>query len=110
MINKFRVAFVGLLSSLKDKSILTQYAFACIACIVGWILKFEYLEWLAIILCIGLVITTEMVNTCIEKLCDLYSIKLDDRIKYIKDLGAGAVLFSALISLVVGIIIVLHHM
>ena len=83
MINKFYVAFVGLLSSFKDKSVL---------------------------LCIGLVIVAEILNTCIEKLCDLYSTEKNEKIKYIKDLAAGGVLFASLIALTVGILIFVHHL
>ena len=91
MINKFYVAFVGLVSSLKDRSIQIQYI-------------------LAILLCIGLVIVAEILNTCIEKLCDLYSTEKNEKIKYIKDLAAGGVLFASLIALTVGILIFVHHL
>ena len=108
MINKFYVAFVGLLSSFKDKSIQIQYVLAILACMAAWMIGCTYYEWLAVLLCIGLV--TEILNTCIEKLCDLYSTEKNEKIKYIKDLAAGGVLFASLIALTVGILIFVHHL
>lgn len=110
MINKFYVAFVGLVSSLKDRSIQIQYVLAILACIVAWMIGCNYYEWLAVLLCIGLVIVAEILNTCIEKLCDLYSTEKNEKIKYIKDLAAGSVLFASLIALTVGILIFVHHL
>ena len=110
MINKFYVAFVGLLSSFKDKSIQIQYVLAILACIVAWMIGCTYYEWLAVLLCIGLVIVAEILNTCIEKLCDLYTAERNEKIKFIKDLGAGGVLFASMIALSVGILIFIHHL
>lgn len=110
MINKFIVAFQGFVSSLQDKSVQIQYVLAILACIAAWILGCNYYEWLAILLCIGLVIVAEILNTCIEKLCDLYSTEKNEKIKYIKDLAAGGVLFVSLIALTVGILIFVHHL
>ncbi len=110
MINKFYVAFVGLVSSLKDRSIQIQYVLAILACIAAWMIGCNYYEWLAVLLCIGLVIVAEILNTCIEKLCDLYSTEKNEKIKYIKDLAAGGVLFASLIALTVGILIFVHHL
>ena len=110
MINKFYVAFVGLVSSLKDRSIQIQYVLAILACIAAWMIGCNYYEWLAVLLCIGLVVVTEILNTCIEKLCDLYSTERNEKIKYIKDLAAGGVLFVSLIALTVGILIFVHHL
>ena len=110
MINKFYVAFVGLVSSLKDRSIQIQYVLAILACIAAWMIGCNYYEWLAVLLCIGLVIVAEILNTCIEKLCDLYSTEKNEKIKYIKDLAAGGVLFASLIALTVGILIFVYHL
>ena len=110
MINKFYVAFVGLVSSLRDKSVQIQYVLAILACIVAWMIGCNYYEWIAVLLCIGLVIVAEILNTCIEKLCDLYSTEKNEQIKYIKDLAAGGVLFASLIALTVGTLIFVHHL
>ena len=59
------------------------------------------------ILCFALVISMELINTAIENMADFISPEHDRRIGKIKDLAAAAVLFSALMALVVGLIIFL---
>lgn len=72
---------------------------------LGFILNISIAEWLAVLLSIALVISLELVNSAIENLCDFVSPKKDDRIKNIKDLAAGAVLWSAILAFVLGTII-----
>ena len=61
------------------------------------------------IMCIGMVLVCEILNTCIEKLCDLYSLKNDERIRFIKDLAAAAVLVSAFAALIIAMLILAAH-
>ena len=56
-----------------------------------------------------MVITAEILNTCIERVCDLYSNEFDERIRLIKDLAAGAVLVSAIAALLCSLIILFSH-
>jgi diacylglycerol kinase len=57
--------------------------------------------------CIAFVISMEMLNTAIEKLCDVVHKELHPDIKRVKDIAAGAVLVSAIFSLMTGLIIFL---
>lgn len=106
---KFKVAFEGLVDALKHHSVLIQFILGLIAIIVSICLKFDIYEILIVLLCIGLVIVSEILNTCIELLCDLYSTKYDLRIKKIKDISAAAVLFASIIALIIAIIIFIKH-
>ena len=51
----------------------------------------------------------EIINTCIEKLCDLYSEEHDIRIQRIKDMSAGMVLTGCVFALIIGVIIVVRR-
>ena len=62
-------------------------------------------EWLWVLLCITLVIVSEMINTAIERLCNKLTIELDPDIKIIKDVSAGFVLISSLFAVAVAAII-----
>jgi undecaprenol kinase/diacylglycerol kinase (ATP) len=62
-------------------------------------------EWLAILLCTGLVLGFEMLNTAIEKLCNAVQEEYHPVIKIIKDVAAGAVLLMSFISSIIGAII-----
>jgi diacylglycerol kinase (ATP) len=66
-------------------------------------------EWVAIVFAIGLVWVSEMFNTCLEKLIDFLSPGQDKRIKFIKDVAAGAVLVAALVALSIGLIIFIPY-
>lgn len=51
------------------------------------------------------VLSFEIINTAIEKICDIINPEYDERIKFIKDMAAGAVLLAAFCSLIVGIFV-----
>lgn len=109
MKEKFEPALQGLLDALHDTGCRTQMILAALALCAGFVLKLSAIEWVAVIICIGLVITAEILNTCIERVCDLYSNEFDERIRLIKDLAAGAVLVSALTALTCSLIILFSH-
>lgn len=51
------------------------------------------------------VLSLEILNTCVEKICDIIQPEYDFRIKIIKDIAAGAVFLMALASVIVGLLI-----
>lgn len=51
------------------------------------------------------VLSLEIINTCIEKICDHIQPNYDSRIKVIKDLAAGSVLLMAIAAIVIGVVI-----
>ena len=59
---------------------------------------------LILIVCFA-VLSLEIINTAIEKICDIIQPEFDERIKIIKDISAGAVLVSAFFAIVVGILV-----
>lgn len=71
----------------------------------GLYFKLSTTEWLAIIIVIGLVLLTELLNTAIENIADFISPERHEKIKMIKDIAAAAVLISAIVALVVGLLI-----
>lgn len=107
---KFTVAFNGLWQALTHRSVLIQFILMCAAMVASFIFKFTYFENLVLGLCFGLVIVAEILNTCIEKLCDVVSPVKDERIKVIKDMAAGAVLFAAIVALILGLMMIGQHL
>jgi len=107
---KFIDAYNGLKLAFKDKAVCTQMILGVLAIIGGIIIKLDFYEWLAFIICIGLVISLEIVNSCLEKTCDLYSTEYDLRIKVIKDLASGAVLVASICALVVCLFCVIRRL
>lgn len=62
-------------------------------------------EWVVILLCISIVLSLEMLNTAIEKLCDVVQEDYHPSIKIIKDVAASAVLWTSIMSAIIGAII-----
>lgn len=60
-------------------------------------------EWAALILCIGAVISAELLNTAIERAVDTATSEVVPCAKLAKDSAAGAVLVLATCSILVGI-------
>jgi diacylglycerol kinase len=62
-------------------------------------------DWAILLLAIGLVWTAEFVNSSLEAIVDLASPEMHPLAKVGKDVGAAAVLIAALISALIGILI-----
>ncbi len=80
---------------------------AIIAVIFGITFHISAFEWIATCFCIAFVISMEMLNSTIEKLCDVVHQDVHRGIKKVKDIAAGAVLVSAIFSFITGAIIFL---
>lgn len=111
-IKKFFKSFGHALNGLKLVLLSEQnYRFhtvaACVAILLSFVLKISDLQFILIILCIVGVMVIEIVNTAIEKLCDYISPNHNEKIKFIKDVSAGAVLLVSMASLVIAMIIFL---
>ena len=81
--------------------------FAAMAILFGFGLNISGGEWLAILFCIAFVISMEMMNTAIEKLCNMVHRDVHPAVKAIKDIAAGAVMIAAVSAFIAGIIIFL---
>ncbi len=109
-INKFKVAFIGLFEGLStDISIQIQFGMAFIAIVIAFYFQFTYIEWAIWLICIGIVITLEYLNSAFEQMLDRFDPTYHVLTKRAKDLGAASVLVSAILSVVVGLIFIFHH-
>ena len=82
------------------------HLFAVIAVVLGGIiLDVSLMEWIILILCMGLVLMLEALNTAIEYTIDLVSPGYHELAGKIKDISAAAVLIAALTSTLIGLII-----
>ena len=106
---KFGPAFQGIINGLSHRSIRLQFLLGGCAVIAGALLGLSSGEWIAVILCIGLVISMEIMNTAVEFLCDYLTEEADERIRKIKDLSAGAVLAASLAALAAAAVILIRH-
>jgi len=109
MKKKFGPAFNGLKEGFMHEAVRLQMILGAVAVIAGFVLHLSYTEWLIFILCIGMVITTEMLNTAIEFIGSYLSRIYDPKIKRIKDIAAGAVLTASITALTAAVVILVHH-
>ena len=79
--------------------------FATAVILVGLWVGLKPLDWAVIVLTIAMVFTAEFINTAIEAIVDLASPSHHPLAKVGKDVGAGAVLVSALAAVLVGLLI-----
>lgn len=90
---------------ISERNLKIQVVFAIVVIIVGFLLKISLDKWLILCLTIGIVFFAEAVNTAIEKVLDVYSEKYNENIKIAKDVASGAVLITAIMSVIIGCII-----
>jgi len=78
---------------------------AVISLLSSYFLKISRLEFIMVLIVIALVIVSEIFNTAIEKVVDLYTREYNEIARIAKDVSAFAVLTSCIFALAVGIII-----
>ena len=86
----------------QDRNGQLQLVVALASITAGWLLQIPPTHWMILIACITAVLSLEMVNASLEKLCDLVEPSIHPQIKLIKDLAAGAVLLAAITSVIIG--------
>ena len=102
----FRYAFAGFKVLLKSEhNAWIHLSLSVIAIALGFYFDISNMEWIAIVICIGIVISAEIFNTAIEHIANFIQPKQDIKIKHIKDLGAAGVFTAAFAALIIGLII-----
>ncbi len=110
LINSFHYAFRGVITLLKNEQNARIHATATIVVgILAYLLEVSRVEAAILFMAVVLVFAMEIMNTAVEKVCNIVSVKNDKRVAYIKDGTAGAVLITSVIAVVVAILIFLPH-
>lgn len=101
-----KFALEGLIVIFKEeRNFRIHFLFACLAIIIGFVLKLNQNEWLIIVITIHIVILMEIMNSIIERMIDYIKPDIHPIAKKIKDMAAAAVLIAAVMSIIVGLII-----
>ena len=105
-LKSFVYAFNGIRLLLRHESSAWLHSLIGICTVAaGFLLDISGLEWMAVAIVCGCVLSAEALNTAIERLADEVSLEYSEAIKRIKDLSAGGVLLMAFAAAVVGLII-----
>jgi diacylglycerol kinase len=102
-LRSFVIGFSGLAHAVgSEQNMLLHFIAAAGVLVAGFALALAAWEWMVIVLCIGLVIAAECMNTALERLADRVSREADPLIKQAKDCGSAAVLVLALTAAAIG--------
>ncbi|HQA98874.1 MAG: diacylglycerol kinase family protein [Candidatus Dojkabacteria bacterium] len=93
----------------NERNFRIELVITALVILAGVFFKISHFEWIAISLVISMVLISETINSAIEALCDTVSQDFKINVKYAKDVSAGAVLVSALVSVITGLIIFLPY-
>ncbi len=88
-----------------EASIKVQVGIALIITIAGFYYNISATEWILQIFAIGLVMGVEGLNTAVEKIADYIQPEFDEKIGFIKDISAGAVMLVSIAASIIGVII-----
>ena len=94
LLKSFQHAFEGIIHTIKkERNIKIHLSFMCAVILCGFYFHITKIEWMICLILFALVLSLELVNTAIEAVVDL----------------AGAVLISAIISAIIGLMIFIPY-
>jgi len=104
--DSFRYASAGLRYVLcTQRNVRVHLIIAVCVMAMGLWLGIPLSEWAILTLTVGFVLVSELLNTVAESLVDLASPGYHPLAKVVKDVTAGAVLLAAMISIIVGLLV-----
>lgn len=106
LFQSFVHAFRGLIVAIQEeRNLQIQLLAVTVVTSAGFYFEINATEWIVVLLCFGLVISLELINTAIENLCDLLHPDEHPIIGKVKDIAAAAVTVAAGISVVVATLV-----
>ena len=82
-----------------------QLGIAVVAILGAFALGFDQVQWVALLLTIGVVLAAELFNTCLEHVVDLIMPDTHPLARAAKHAGAAAVLAASLAAAAVGVVL-----
>lgn len=102
----FHCALRGILFAMRTQmNMKIHLGLAVLSIAGGLFFRIDRIEWLAVLLAIGLVFCAEMFNTVIEIWVSAMAPEHSVTVKRVKDLSAGAVLIAAIAALCVAFLV-----
>ncbi len=107
----FGYAFEGIWTGIRKERNMRIHCLAVIlVTAAGAFFGLSAAEWCICLLLFGMVISLELVNTAVEAVVDLVTEEKKPLAKIAKDTAAGAVLFTAVMAVIIGCIIFIPHL
>lgn len=110
-LRSFGYAWKGIRCCIGKEQNLSFHLIATVVTVIaGFLLEITRIDWMIVILCIGVVIAAELFNSAIEKLVDLVSPERHPITGQVKDIAAGAVLVCAATAAIIGLIVFIPYL
>lgn len=93
----------------QERNMRIHIALGLLVVILATVLGVSRLEMLALVLTIGLVFMTELINTAIEEVVNLITLDFHPLAGMIKNIAAGAVLIAAMTAVAVGYLVFIDY-
>lgn len=107
-LGKFKVAFRGVYYGVVGQSsFVVHFTVTAFVIVLSILLKLDGVSWAILLLCIGLVIMAELLNSAVETFFRGLPSEIQDRSWKALDIAAGAVLVASIIAAIVGCVVIL---
>ncbi|MCY2947688.1 MAG: diacylglycerol kinase [Planctomycetota bacterium] len=104
--HKFKCAIIGVVHGIHGHSSFTfHFLAAAVVAVLAVALRCIYLEWCILLLCIGGVMVTELINSAIETFVRGFPEIERERFWPALDVAAGAVLIASGFAVVIGFVL-----
>jgi len=108
--HKFREAFHGIKLGVRGhSSFCVHFFFAVLVVAFSAVLECYVWEWCVLLGCIGMVLTTELLNSSIETLFHGLDDATKSRLHGVLDISAGAVLMASITASTIGLIVFVNR-
>lgn len=102
----FLFAIQGFRTAVRtERNIKVMLAGGAFAIVLGLVVGLDAVSWAVVLLCCGVVITAELLNTAVETVVDLVSPEFHPLAGRAKDIAAAAVWVLSMLVAVVGVIV-----
>jgi len=111
---KFLLSFKFAISGIRvifreEQSFRVQIIIAVLVIISTFYFKLSEVEAVVVFTIIFLVLMAELINSLFERILDVVHLSNDHRVKKIKDMSAGIVLFCCIMASIIGFLIFWPH-
>ncbi len=105
-IRSFAFAIAGMSYAFRSQFNMRFHFFSAVIVIsASYFFHITLMEWCVVMLCIGSVISAELINTSLELSVDLSTPVYNEKAGHAKDIAAAAVLVVSIMSTIIGAII-----
>lgn len=106
MLKAVRTALRGIaIAWLQERHMKLHSLAALVVALMAWFAGVDALAWAVLLLCIGLVVSLELMNSALERLSNRVTMEIDPLIRDAKDMSAAAVLTASIFAAIVGLIL-----